>query len=202
MITEIDGRKVMFTGDNTWKKEEPDKFRNGPVVPQNEYFLDGGFITCAKKMLHYMPDIVCPSHTEEYSPTREDLEEFLNWAYRLRDVMTGYIDQPDPNFGMDYRWCHFYPYRSEIEVGDSFQVDLVVRNHLFKPALVEVDLRHPANLDCASSSRQVTLEPKTQVAIPFHLKKNSQGDTDRLVLTADLTINGRRLGEVTEALVD
>jgi glyoxylase-like metal-dependent hydrolase (beta-lactamase superfamily II) len=202
MITEIDGRKVMFTGDNTWKKIEPEKFRNGPVVPQNEYFLDGGFITCAKKMLYYMPDIVCPAHTEEYSPTKEDLEEFLDWAYRVRDVMTGLIHQPDPNFGMDYRWSHFYPYRTETQPGEPFEVELAVRNHLFKSALVEIQLKHSDRVTCLSSSRMVTIEPKTQVAIPFTLNKNDVPAGQRVVITADLTINGQRLGEVTEALID
>jgi len=202
MITEIDGRKVMFTGDNTWKKIDPEKFRNGPVVPQNEYFLDGGFITCAKKMLHYMPDIVCPAHTEEYSPTKEDLEEFLNWAYRVRNVMTDLIDQPDPNFGMDYRWSHFYPYRTVSEPGQPIQVELVVRNHLFKPALVEVQLKHPDNLSCRSAFRQVNIEPKTEVAIPFEFTSKKETIDQRIVITADLTINGQRLGEVTEALID
>lgn len=202
MITEIDGRKVMFTGDNTWKKIEPDKSRNGPLVPQNEYFLDGGFITCAKKMLHYMPDIVCPAHTEEYSPTKADLEEFLEWAYHLRDVMTDLIHQPDPNFGMDYRWAHFYPYRTLTEPGKPFEVELVVRNHLFKPALLEIQLKHSDQLTCPNSSRMVTIEPKTQVAIPFTMNKNSLPGDQRVVITADLTMNGQRLGEVTEALID
>lgn len=69
-----------------------------------------------------MPDLVCPAHTEEYSPSRLDLEGFQGWANRLRDIMTGLIDQPDLNFGMDIRWCHFYPYRLVISKGREFQV--------------------------------------------------------------------------------
>jgi len=202
MVTEIDGRKVMFTGDNTWKKIDPEQFRNGPIVPQNEYFLDGGFITCAKKMLYYLPDIVCPAHTEEYSPTKEDLEEFLEWAYRVRDIMTDLIHQPDPNFGMDYRWSHFYPYRTVSEPGRPIELELVIRNHLFRPALVEVELKHPDELTCSDSSRMVTIEPKTQVAIPFTLLRQRSAPDRRFVITADLSMNGHRLGEVTEALID
>ena len=202
LVTEIDGKKVMFTGDNTWNKLYPEKTRNGPVVPHNEYFLDGGFITCAQRMLDYLPDIVCPAHTEEYSPTKEDLEEFLGWAYRLREVMTELIDQPDPNFGMDYRWCHFYPYRSEPAVGEEFEVELRLRNHLFKPAKVEVRLKFGGNIACAHPARSFTVEAKKQVAVPFVLKKTGGDKPAREIITADLTINGRRLGEYAEALVD
>jgi glyoxylase-like metal-dependent hydrolase (beta-lactamase superfamily II) len=202
LVVEIDGKKVMFTGDNTWNKKYPEKTRNGPVVPHNEYFLDGGFIVCAEKMLEYMPDIVCPAHTEEYSPSREDLEEFLGWARRLREVMTGLIDQPDPNFGMDYRWCQFYPYRSEPDRGGEFEIELRLRNHLFKPAGVEVRLKCGGNIICNQPVRSFTLDAKQQVAVPFLLKSVGENKDAREVVTADITINGRRLGEYAEAIVD
>ena len=201
LSTVIDGKKVMFTGDNTWKKRDPQKTRNGPMIPQNEYFLDGGFITCARKMLHDLPDIVCPAHTDEYSPAKEDLEEFLEWAYRLRDVMDGLVAQPDPDFGVDYRWCHFYPVRHMARGTGEFAVELIIRNHLFRPGKIQVTLKHSADLECAQPARTLTMKPKSQVAVPFRLRRVA-GFGRRTVVTADLTCNGRRLGEVTEMLVD
>jgi glyoxylase-like metal-dependent hydrolase (beta-lactamase superfamily II) len=201
LFTVVDGKKVMFTGDNTWKKRDPQKIRNGPLVPHNEYFLDGGFITCARKMLHYMPDIVLPAHTEEYSPTKEDLEQFLGWAHRLRDVMTDLILQPDPNFGMDYRWCHFFPFRHIASDESEFEVELVVRNHLYRPATVEVTLKNLREVECPHPTRTFTMEPKSQVAVPFRLRRVG-GFDGRTVITADVTFNGRRLGEVAEMLID
>ena len=201
LVATVDGKKVMFTGDNTWKKRDPQRIRNGPLVPHNEYFLDGGFITCARKMLDYLPDIVCPAHTDEYSPTKEDLEGFLQWAYRLREVMTGLILQPDPNFGMDYRWCRFYPVRHVAAGPGEFTVELMLRNHLFRPGKVQVTLKHPAEIACAHPARAVTVQPKTQVAVPFRLRRTA-GFGRRAVVTADVTFNGRRLGEVTEMVID
>jgi glyoxylase-like metal-dependent hydrolase (beta-lactamase superfamily II) len=202
LLVTVDGKKVLFTGDNTWNKEFPAKRRNGPLVPQNEYFLDGGFLTCARKMLEVAPDLVCPAHTEEYSPSRDDLRDFLGWAEELRTVMTSLIDQPDPNFGMDYHWCHFYPYRSEIGTGEEFQLELRLRNHLFKPAWVEVELKLPASLQAPVPRRSITVPAKTQVAVPFELRRNGGLAKQRVVVTADLTINGQRIGEYAEALVD
>ncbi|MFC1558641.1 MBL fold metallo-hydrolase [candidate division KSB1 bacterium] len=203
LVTKIDGKTVMFTGDNTWNKLWNDKTRNGPVVPQNIYFLDGGYITCAKKMLEYMPDMVCPAHTEEYFPTRPDLEEFLQWAYTLRDVMTGLIDQPDPNFGMDYQWCRFYPYKTDLtENEDEVRVEVLIRNHLFKPADVKLVLKHSDNIVCRQPVRTFTIEAKKQAAVPFILKKGNSGISGRDVITADITVNGHRIGEYTEGLID
>ncbi len=202
LLTVVDGKRVLFTGDNTWNKKFPDKVRNGPLVPHNEYLLDSGFIACARKMLESGPDLVCPAHTEEYSPSRQDLEEFLDWAMKLREVMTSLIDQPDPNFGLDYRWCHFYPYRAALASGKIVRLELRVRNHLFKDAKVEVRLQLPEGVSCPFPKRSVTVPEKTQVAIPFDLIELEDAQKGRRVITADITINGRRLGEVAEALID
>lgn len=200
LATRIDGRKVMFTGDNTWKKADPARIRNGPLVPQNEYFLDGGFIACAKKMLEFLPDIVCPAHTEEYSPSKADLEGFLDWANSLRDVMTGLIAQPDPNFGMDYRWCHFYPAR-HIAGKEEFTVELRLRNHLFRQGSIRVELKHSADVTCTEPIQTFTVAAKTEVAVPFRLRRVA-GFGRRAMVMADVTFNGRRLGEVTELVID
>ncbi len=200
LFTVIDGKKVMFTGDNTWKKADESKVRNGPVVPQNEYFLDGGFLTCARKMLQYLPDIVCPAHTETYSPSQKDLQEFLQWAYRLRETMAGLILQPDPNFGMDYRWCHFYPAHHRAQNGNEFVVELRLRNHLFRQGHIHVSLKHSPDLACPEGVRAFTMEPKSQVAVPFHLRRVAAGR--RCVVTADITFNGHHLGEIAELLID
>lgn len=202
MAATIDGKKVMFTGDNTWKKADEGRIRNGPLVPQNQYFLDGGFITCARQMLRHLPDIVCPAHTEEYSPSKEDLEQFLGWAREVREVMTGLIAQPDPNFGMDTRWCHFYPVR-HIGVGEGeFKVGLVVRNHLFRKGAVRVELKLPEGIVCRDPVRTLALQPKTQMAAEFVLRRTAGSGRRRAVITADVTFNRRRLGEVAEMVVE
>jgi glyoxylase-like metal-dependent hydrolase (beta-lactamase superfamily II) len=198
----IDGKRILFTGDNTWNKKFPEKRRNGPLVPHNGYFLDGGFIDCARKMLECRPDLVCPAHTEEYSPSRDDLEEFLAWARDLREVMTSLIDQPDPNFGMDYRWCHIYPYRVRPAPQEKARIEVRLRNHLFLQADIKIALKLPPGITCDFPERDIALAGKTQVSVPFDLMKSAAAGKGRQVITADITINGRRIGEYAEAIID
>lgn len=218
LLVTIDGRRVLFTGDDTWNKKFPEQVRNGPLVPQNEYLLDSGFIACARKMIDCRPDLVCPAHTEEYAPTAQDLQEFLGWALRLREVMTSLIDQPDPNFGMDYRWCHFYPYRAEPAAGKAVRLELRLRNHLFQTASVEIRVKLPAGFACEFPNRTLKMAGKTQAAVPFDIVRSAAGSgpdvgpdigraiepsrRGRQVITADITINGRRIGEYAEAVID
>ncbi len=170
--------------------------------PRNDLITERftGHIGLPTEVYPDLPDIVCPAHTDEYSPDKQDLEQFLGWAYRLRDVMTDLILQPDPNFGMDYRWCQFYPFRQIAARGEEFQVELIVRNHLFRPGRIQVRLKYPDDVSCRSGTRTFTMEPKSQVAVPFRLRRT--GGPGRRVVTADITFNGRRLGEVTELLID
>jgi len=224
LLTTIDGQRVLFTGDNTWNRKFPEKTMNGPLVPQNEYLLDSGFIACARKLIEARPDLVCPAHTEEFRPTAQDLRGFLDWALRLREVMTSLIDQPDPNFGMDYRWCYIYPYVTELAPGGRARLEVRLRNHLFKPARIEIKLRLPLGFSCPFSDRTVTIIGKTQVAVPFDVERAGGGNVmpgprgsqpagadgqaanalqpKRSVITADITINGRHIGEYAEALID
>jgi hypothetical protein len=102
---------------------------------------------------------------------------------------------------MDYRWCHFYPFRSFSKDASEFEVDLVIRNHLFKEAGVEVTLRLPDDVVADKPSRSFSVPPKTAVSVPFRLRRQSDFGRRRVV-TADITINGNHLGEVAEALID
>lgn len=198
----IDGKKVLFTGDGSWKPIDPDRSMNGPVIPHQDYCLDGGYITCTRKMLEYLPDIVCPSHTEEYYPTKEQLEEFYDWSVELREVMTELVDQPDPNFGMDARWCHFYPYRLVVNGEEIVELELRVRNYLYIPAVVEVELKLPPGLECHWRQGSCVIPAKKEVAIPFQLRSAEIEEPGRAILTADITVNGSHLGEYPEALVE
>ena len=115
--------------------------------------------------------------------------------------MTDLIDQPDPNFGMGNNWCRFYPYRSETGAGEEFTVEVRLRNHLFRDAEVKVELKTPGDLNCTYPVRILTVGAKQQVAVPFVLKAEP-GAQGRRVVTADIAINGCRLGEYAEGLVD
>ena len=202
LFTVIDGKKVLFTGDGSWKPIDPDRSMNGPVIPHQDYFLDGGYITCTSKMLRYLPDIVCPAHTEEYFPTREQLEEFHQWSLDLREVMTELIEQPDPNFGMDVRWCHFYPYRLVADGTEPVEFELRVRNYLYIPAEVEVSLKLAAGLECLYPQRSFTVPAKKEMAIPFQLVSSKVEKPARTIITADITVNGAHIGQYAEAIVE
>jgi hypothetical protein len=45
------------------------------------------------------------------------------------------------------------------------------------------------------------MKPKSQVAVPFLLRRVA-GLGRRTVVTADVSFNGRRLGEIAELLID
>jgi len=102
---------------------------------------------------------------------------------------------------MDYRWCRFYPYSSVPAADEPFEVRLMIRNHLFNTAEIEVALKYPESLACTKPVRKFTVQGKKQVAVPFVLSRTA-ASAGRAVITADITINGHRIGEYTEGLID
>ena len=117
---------------------------------------------------------------------------------RVADVMTALIAQPDPNFGMDYRRCHL---PGPPHCRRRISVELRLRNHLFRQGTIRVELKHGADVLCAEPVRSLSVAAKTEVAIPFILRRTANFG-QRTMVTADVTFNRRRLGEVTELVVD
>jgi hypothetical protein len=64
-----------------------------------------------------------------------------------------------------------------------------------------VELKTPDGLGCDYPVRTFRVGAKQQVAVPFLITAGT-GSAGRQVLTADITINGHRIGEYAEGLVD
>jgi hypothetical protein len=98
------------------------------------------------------------------------------------------------------------------------RLELRLRNHLFRTASVEITLKLPAGFTCEFPRRTLQMAGKTQAAVPFDIVRpaaasGSDEGTDigraiersrgrRRAVTADITINGRRIGEYAEAVID
>jgi len=103
---------------------------------------------------------------------------------------------------MDYRWCRFYPYRTLLENSGATELTLKIRNHLFKDADVTVELKHDDMFVCAESLRTFTIAPKNEASVVFQLEPSGELSAGKSMVTADITINGRRIGEYAEAMID
>jgi hypothetical protein len=73
---------------------------------------------------------------------------------------------------------------------------------LFRPARVRIELKLPGMLSCDQPLRNVVLDGKKEVSIPFEIRRAAGPQGGREIITADITLNDRRIGEYAEAIVD
>lgn len=100
----------------------------------------------------------------------------------------------------------------QVRQGPSFPFDpalrlgwsggLRVRNHLFRKARVEVRLKYSTEVTCDRPALTFEISEKRQAIAPFRMRRRPGAKAGRVVVTADLTVNGSHIGEYAEALVD
>jgi hypothetical protein len=78
----------------------------------------------------------------------------------------------------------------------------LIRNHLFRPARVQAELKIAPDMICDRPIQNVMIDGKTEVSIPFVIRRTADSRGKREIITADITINGKRLGEYAEAIID
>jgi hypothetical protein len=105
---------------------------------------------------------------------------------------------------MDATWVRIYPYQMVIAAGDSAPAQVRVHNYRSTPMKMEVALVLPSGWRTEPEVLRFEVPPKGRVSCPFRLFTTRDGPalTPRLAITADVTADGKRLGQITEAVVN
>ena len=74
---------------------------------------------------------------------------------------------------IDGKKIMFYPYRSIVTAPGKFEVELLVRNHLFKTAQFEIELKSSPGVECSNVIRRFSADGKKSVRVPFLLWKTA-----------------------------
>ena len=105
--------------------------------------------------------------------------------------------------GMDPLLVHFYPYRIEVKPDEEFTVDVSVTNYLNKPSEFKITLKSSENIICNQNTKTYTVPAKSSDMIPFTIKVNHKNESiKREIICADVTMNGKYLGEFAEMVID
>jgi len=205
LMVEDEGKRYLLSGDNNWHPADGVRPMNSPVIPKNRYFIgeNDGYLKISKDLLDLKVDVIVPSHYFPFSVTREELEMYQDWAEKLTALFKEIIDQPDANMGMDPLLVHFYPYRIEVKPDEEFTVDVSVTNHLNKPSEFKITLKSSENIICNQKTKTYTVPAKSSDMIPFTIKVNHKNESiKREIICADVTMNGKYLGEFAEMVID
>jgi hypothetical protein len=153
-----------------------------------------------KQILDHAPDFILTGHGGGVLFEKTKIERWQAWMERWQTLFTQMIDQPHPNIGMDPHWIEFYPYKVRITPGETLIFKVIITNYQAKAQIYQLHFL---------SIEGVNLWPeKTEIAVPANEKCVCQIqatfpekiETHSLPIVADVTWNGKRLGEIAEAI--
>jgi len=204
MSGEIDGKKVLFTGDSNvgiggrTLRGENFNCRNYCRLEDDE-----GYTLCAKIAAEKRPNLILTAHNGAIEVTDQKLQDFLDWAGKLKPTLTKVIAQPDANIGTDPNWVHMYPFHVITTPGEKIDVEVRVRNHLSQNSEAQIEIHAPEEWKVSPKQRTISAIAKQTSRAKFTITIPEDADPEGVtVLTSNVVFAGRDWGEIGEMVID
>jgi glyoxylase-like metal-dependent hydrolase (beta-lactamase superfamily II) len=197
----IDGRKVVFTGDNMFgDPENPRHTGHECVVAHNSAVLEEGYIYGAEYLSRLKPDLIMGGHSYVMNHPAAFVERYRTWAYAMRDAFKGLL--ADYPYEYDPFWVRVEPYRLKIRAGESAEVAVNIRNFRSRVQTHHVDLHAPAGLTVEPARLEGPLAAESRQAFTVRLRAAPDAKPGVQIVALDVTLDGRRYGEWFDFVVD
>jgi glyoxylase-like metal-dependent hydrolase (beta-lactamase superfamily II) len=200
----IDDRRVAFTGDNYFLADvlEGGKLQQRPyqtTVLRNSFQLPM-HQHCVEVMRKIDPELICPGHRDVLSCSKEDLDYYCDFIQRKERSFRELVAEPADHF-IDLFWARLLPYLTVISAGETLEYRLLLRNNLSQAATYEARLVAPRGWETSSEMARLKLEPGGRGELRLVATAPHQADKVRRLMTAEISIDGKSQGHVSEALV-
>ena len=204
IATNIDGRRVAFTGDN-WQADEVIQEGRSKIsayqttVMRNSFQLDM-HRRCAEVMRQVNPELICPGHNDVLECSKGDLDSYCDFIEQKDRAFRRLVGEPADHY-VDLFWARLLPYISSTEPGQTIDFRLLLRNNLERPASYSARLLPAHGWTSAGEWADARLEPGERGELVLRAMAPSEGDGARRLLTAEIAIDGETQGPISEALV-
>ena len=199
---DLDGRRVMFTGDNIFYTPREGHNGHEAIVARNGAQIDLQYLQGAERLAEIDPDWILAGHSSEIEHPARQVPLFLDWARRLPGEFAKLSFFEPYNLFLDPYWFRFDPYIQKLTPGDEGSVEVIVRSHY--PATTEfvVRPRLPEDWEAEPGEWTGTLAhgEEARFTVRFRVPDDAPGATH--IISADLTAGEYRWGEFFDARVD
>lgn len=203
MHGQIDGRKVAFTGDNLFG--DPDDERqtgHEAMVAHNSAILEEGYIFGAEYLSRLKPDLLVGGHSFVMDHPSQFIERYRTWSHQMRDAFQSLSCDPDYRYWFDPFWVRAEPYRISLKPSQTAEVAIHVRNFRTRPQKHRIEIHAPPGINVAPAVLEGELDAEARQSFPIRLKSTSAVGSGVSILGLDVTIDGQRLGERFDFMVD
>jgi hypothetical protein len=197
MFGVIDGHSVAFSGDNI------SPLNATPSLIYRNHVHKTSHQQTARIYMEYMPEILCTGHD-----LQREVKPFIyqNFARKAEEMtqLFGMLLPGEANFGLEPSWVQIYPYQSLARPGDTLDLQVRMTNFLDRMAQAKVELVLPNGWLSNPKSVELKLTPyaRTMAPVSVHIPDTYKFQYPRIAITADVTYDGRKLGQIVEATVE
>ena len=135
----------------------------------------------------------CPASRRTWTPTATS-SPARSGAFREL------VAEPADQF-IDLFWVRLLPYVAVVLPGQELCYRLLVRNNLGRPAEYAARLRPPPGWEAEEAFATLRLEPGGRGEVVMLARAPAEADGVRRLMTAEVLIDGRSQGPLSEALV-
>jgi glyoxylase-like metal-dependent hydrolase (beta-lactamase superfamily II) len=196
---EVDGKKVVFTGDNIFG-DPADATQTGHecVNARNSAILEEGYLAAARYLEQLAPDLIVGAHGVLMTEPTAFIQRYKAWAEKMIGLYRGMLPDPDYEYGFDPYWVRAYPFRVDLREQDSAVVEVTVRNFRRAPQEHRIALRMPPGVEAEPAvltGRVAPLSRKT-FRVKLSVRDRSQLPGGVRMVPFDITLDHRRYGEL------
>ncbi|MCC7355779.1 MAG: MBL fold metallo-hydrolase [Anaerolineae bacterium] len=198
MFGQIDGHSVAFSGDNLFPLSA-----STPSLIYRNHVHKTSHQQTARLYQEYMPDILCGGHDLQREVKPRVYHTFAQKSLQLTQLFETLLPG-EANFGLEPSWTQIYPYQSLARPGDTLNLQVRMTNFLASTAQAEVCLDLPAGWVATPANVRLDLRPNERGVAGFrlHIPDSYVFPYPRVAIAADVTFQGRRLGQIAEATVE
>lgn len=196
MAVNVDGKRVTFTGDSV---SGDSSSLSQPIIYRNIITLDS-HEKCARELIGLEPDILAGGHGMWLPVDRTTVRTLKERADSTKKMFEALVPAP-ATVGVNPGWIRFVPYQTTARSGESLNLALEICNYHDKKSNVEVRLILPKGWKSSPTVGSGQVGPGDVSRINFDVKVGD-GRPDRIAIAADVTINSKHIGQITEAIVN
>jgi len=199
VLTEVNGKRVLFTGDAI---DDFTHVRSIDCFNYNPIGARVGAMRCVDVLERTQPDFIATGHWGMHAWKSDYIKPMRAWVCARNAALTQLIAQQEPNLGYDMHWARLDPFRTVMTNATRVTLAARVYNHLPRAADVQVALTLPEGWRAAQSSAALALPPHAERSVTFQIAPARNAAATRHMIGLDVTLDGRRHGELGMAYVD
>jgi hypothetical protein len=199
----IDGKSVVFTGDNLFgDPEDPRHTGHEAVVAHNSAVLEEGYIQGAEYLSRLQPDLIMGGHSYVMDKPAAFVERYRRWSYQMRDAFKDLIAEDDYRYGYDPFWVRVEPYRVKLKAGETADLAVTVRNFRRRPQEHRVVFDAAQGLSVEPGALGGSVSGETREVYKARVSAAADAAPGVRLVGLDVTLDGRRYGQRFDAVVE